>query len=44
MIITILLLVVMIATRWGYISMTAGDAVKERFAHPTGQTDSLPRN
>lgn len=44
MIVVILLLAVMIATRWGYISMTAGNAIKERFAHPTEQADSLSRD
>lgn len=44
MIVAILLLVVMIATRWGYISITARNAIKERFAHSTEQPDSLPRN
>lgn len=33
----IAMLVIMIATRWGYISRTAGESVKRRFIPPQEQ-------
>lgn len=41
MIVVVALLVVMIATRWAYISRTAAQALRERFVPPAGQVDSL---
>lgn len=40
MIVVIVLLLTMIATRWSYISQTAGTAFRERFAPPDAQHDA----
>lgn len=40
MVVVIVLLLVMIATRWGYISRTAGVAFQQRFAPDTEHTQS----
>ena len=41
MIVVVVMLLVMIATRWVYISHTAGQAFRQRFVPPTEQADSL---
>ena len=41
MVAAIVMLLVMIATRWGYTTRTAGEAFRQRFTPPTAQTDSL---
>ncbi len=35
------MLLVMIATRWAYISRTAKEAIRQRFVPPAEQADSL---
>ncbi|WP_295940407.1 hypothetical protein [uncultured Alistipes sp.] len=41
MIIVVAMLLIMIATRWAYISRTAGQAIKQRFVPPAEQVDSI---
>ncbi|MEG0789904.1 MAG: hypothetical protein RRY23_00995 [Alistipes sp.] len=41
MIIVIVTLVIMIATRWAYISHEAGLSIKERFVPPAERADSV---
>lgn len=41
MIAVVVMLLLMIATRWAYISHTAKQAVRQRFVPPTEQADSL---
>lgn len=43
MIAVVVMLLIMIMTRWAYISHTAGQAIKQRFVPPVEQTDSLPQ-
>lgn len=40
MIAVITMLLIMIATRWGYTSYTAGKAFRDRFVPPSEQADS----
>lgn len=44
MIAVVAMLLVMIATRWAYISRTAKEAIRQRFVPPTEQADSCSRN
>ena len=41
MIAVVAMLLVMIATRWAYISRTAKEAIRQRFVPPAEQADSL---
>lgn len=41
MIAVVAMLLVMIATRWAYISHTARQAIRQRFVPPAEQADSL---
>lgn len=41
MIAVVVMLLLMIATRWAYISHTAGKAIHDRFVPTPEQTDSL---